>query len=295
MNKLTKIALAWELYQSSTPIIDIAKTVEIHRETIGIWIQKITDNPKGVGGFLDEYVNAKKGERKKRKVDALVKRHIFQLREKHKGCCGQKIQEYLVKEYEIKLSVETIYEVLREKYHLKKKFAKMVTRGKLPKADKPRQVIQMDTVDFGGVYAFTSVDICSRDVAVKLYPNCRSRWAADFLSTAFKERFTHVELLQTDGGSEFKDEFKAVVSLYADRHRVARPYKKNEQAFIESFNKTLRKECLGWNKYPLRELPYLQKEVKQFVTYYHNDRIHLSLAMKTPTEFLNNYQLHVGF
>jgi transposase InsO family protein len=59
-------------------------------------------------------------------------------------------------------------------------------------------------------------------------------------------RFTgHVAVLQTDGGPEFKGTFAQQARAYCDRHRIARPYKKNEQAYIESFNRTLRKECLG--------------------------------------------------
>lgn len=295
MNKLTKIALAWELYQSNTPIIDIAQTLEVHRETVGIWIARIKQNTEGVRGFLDEYVNAKKGERKKRKVDGLLKQRVYQIRERYKHCCGEKIREYMLKKYGESPSSITIYKILKEKYQLRKKYGTNVKRGKLPEADKPRQVVQMDTVDFGEVFAFTSIDIFAKDVAVKLYPDLRSKWGADFVETACKERFSHVEVVQTDGGSEFKDEFKEVVGAFVNRHRVARPYKKNEQAFIESFNKTLRKECLGWSRYRLRELPYLQKEVKNFLKYYHHDRIHLSLNMQTPVEFLSDYQFNVGF
>ncbi len=293
MTKTGQIALSWELYQQRIPKIDIAQIVGVHRETIGIWISGI--EKFGIQGYVDYYVNAKKGERKKRKVDGLLKQQIYRVREEKKQCCGQKIKEYLRLEGIVSPGVTAIYKVLGERYQLRRKLIKNVKRGKLPRADQPRQVIQMDTVDFGGVYAFTSVDICSREVAVRLYPDCRSRWGADFLQTAFKEQFNHVEVLQTDGGSEFKDKFKEIVGTYADRHRVARPYKKNEQAFIESFNKTLRKECLGWSKYPLRELPYLQKEVKQFLNYYHNDRIHLSLNMQTPNQFLKHYQLLSDF
>ncbi len=66
------------------------------------------------------------------------------------------------------------------------------------------------------------------------------RWVWDL-----RER-GHVGFIQTDGGSEFKETFTQRVHAYCDRHRVARPYKKNEQAYIGSFNRTVRKECLGW-------------------------------------------------
>jgi len=39
--------------------------------------------------------------------------------------------------------------------------------------------------------------------------------------------------VQTDGGSEFEAQFKVQVWNYCEHHRVARPYKKNEQAHTE--------------------------------------------------------------
>ena len=82
----------------------------------------------------------------------------------------------------------------------------------------------------------------------------------------------HVELLQNDGGPEFKGEFALRARLFCDRHRVARPYKKNEQAHIESFNRTLRKECLGWSKYKPSQMRALQERVETFIQRYHYHR-----------------------
>lgn len=149
----------------------------------------------------------------------------------------------------------------------------------------------MDTVDFGYIFAFTAIDIYAKDVAVKLYPSLTSTDGADFLVHAFKTRYGHTELIQTDGGSEFKGQFKQLVQHYADRYRVARPYKKNEQAFIESFNRSLRKECLGWGSYKQSDLPDLTKELNDYLTYYHEKKVHLSLQMKTPHAILQEYQL----
>ncbi len=67
MNKLSPIALAWELYKKHTPSVNISEILDTHRETIEIWISRIKRNPKGIIGFLDEYLNSKKGKRRKRK------------------------------------------------------------------------------------------------------------------------------------------------------------------------------------------------------------------------------------
>jgi len=55
------------------------------------------------------------------------------------------------------------------------------------------------------------------------------------------------------GGPEFKGSFARQARAYCDRHRIARPYKKNEQAYIESFNRTLWKECLGCGTYRVED------------------------------------------
>lgn len=72
MQQLTKITLAWELFESGVPRNHIAKQLEIHRETVGIWITGIAE--KGLKEFLDVYENAKRGERKGRQVDPILKR-----------------------------------------------------------------------------------------------------------------------------------------------------------------------------------------------------------------------------
>ena len=291
MNKLTQIALAWELYQTNTPIITIAQTIGVHRETIGIWIQRIKNNDTGIAGFLDTYTRAHTAPRRKRKLDGLVKAHIYRLRDDNRDCCGQKIQRYLKDDYGITLSVKTIYKVLGEKYRLRSRWKKNKKRGPVAHASAPREAIQMDTVNFGYVFAFTSVDIFSKEVAVKLYKSLTSADGADFLTHAFETRFNHTDLLQTDGGPEFKDKFKKKVFIYTNRFRVSRPYRKNEQSYIESFNRSLRKECLGWSAFKSSQIPHLQKEVDDYLVYYHQKRAHLGLNLKTPNEIIKDYQL----
>ena len=93
-----------------------------------------------------------------------------------------------------------------------------------------------------------------------------------------------VSTIQTDGGAEFEKTFKDHVLEYTTYHRIARPYKKNEQSFIESFNRTVRKECLGWIKYKPEEIPELTEYVEQFLSRYHYHRPHIGLGMKPPLQ-----------
>ncbi len=283
MQQITKVSLAWELFEQGMPKTHIAKQLGIHRETVHLWICGILNNPQGLMGFLDYYLVAKKGDRPKRQVNAILKRWVWQIREREMDCCGDKIQYFLKKEHAVSISIPKIYEILKEKYVLRKRRGNNIKRGPVPKAVKPREVIQMDTIDFGELFAFTAVDIFSREADVVLRPSLTSNDGVIFLDTCMRRRFNgHSDLIQADGGPEFKDKFAEKVYTYTDRFRISRPYKKNEQSFIESFNKTVRKECLGWNKYRKSELLEAKSLIEAFLQRYHYHRPHISLGMKPP-------------
>jgi len=70
------------------------------------------------------------------------------------------------------------------------------------------------------------------------------------------------------GGPEFKGKFK--------------------QSYIESFNRILRKECLGWGNYHPKDIPQMNKDLTE---YYHSKRVHCSLNMQTPSDILKQFNL----
>lgn len=281
MENTTLITLCWELHEQGLPKIHIARRLNKHRETIRYWIRGVQQ--LGLLTFLDQYQHAKKGERTKRQVDPIIKRLVWKIREREFDCCGQKIQYFLEHEYHIHVCVPKIYEILAEKYVIRSKWKKNKARGPVPQASMPREVVQMDTIDFGNIYAFTAVDIFSKEADVFLAPALTARYGYQFLAQSMTRRFnSHVSLIQTDGGSEFKAEFLAHVHSFCDRHRIAGPYQKNEQAYIESFNRTVRKECLGWAKYRENQLSECTALVESFLKRYHYHRPHMSLGMQPP-------------
>ena len=279
---MTKIILTQELLEAGLGRSQIAGYLGVSRRTILRWTRAL-DRHGSLEAFLEYYHQAKKGSRQKRKTDAILKHRIWSLREKHHHCCGQKIQYFLQKEYGIQVSVTTIYKVLSEKYQLRSKWQKNRPRGPVPAAQAARQVLQMDTVLFGEIFAFTAIDIYTRESDVLLRPALEATDGKAFLEHCMPRRFDgFVEVIQTDGGSEFKGEFSKAVDDYCDWHRLARPYKKNEQSYIESFNRSLRKECLGWNRYQASEIPALTLWLEEWLRYYHYERPHISLGMRPP-------------
>jgi len=281
MEKTTEMVLAWELHEQGLSKSAIARRLGRHRETIILWLRGM--ERYGLKGYMDKTQHACKGARPARQVDALVKRWVWAIREREEQCCGQKVAYFLEREHGVKLSVPKIYEILAEKYVLRGRKPRYQQRGPVPQAAAARQVVQVDTVHFGAVFAFTAVDIFSREADVLLRSSVTAADGVVFLRACMGRRFGgHVELLQSDGGPEFKGEFALRALLFCDRHRIARPYKKNEQAHIESFNRTLRKECLGWSHYQPAQMPLLQARVEAFLQRYHYHRPHLAFVPMRP-------------
>lgn len=243
---------------------------------------------KGIRKFLKDYQTAKKGRRQRRKTDPVIKARIYAIRERYRHCCGEKIQYWLKKDHGVKVSVSTIYRLLAEKYQLRPKTNnKNQKRGPVPTANKPREVVQNDTVDFGGLYAFTSIDIFTGEASVVIETGLEAKDGAMALEKQMAY-FKFVDLMQKDGGNEFEREWLETAKQYCNQIRTSRPYKKNEQSYIESFNRTLRKECLGWTDYRRKDQQFIQAKVNQFLDFYNNRRPHLSLNLLAPTEYLSH-------
>lgn len=68
------------------PKAHIASRLGLQRETVHLWIKGILDYE--LVGFLDIYSKAKKGPRVKRQVDPILKRWIWEIREREMDCCG---------------------------------------------------------------------------------------------------------------------------------------------------------------------------------------------------------------
>ena len=66
VNQLTKITLAWELFEQAIPKAHIANQLGVTREIVHIWIKGI--QKLGLLEFLENYVDAKKVREEKGKL-----------------------------------------------------------------------------------------------------------------------------------------------------------------------------------------------------------------------------------
>ncbi len=281
MDNVTRIHVVWELRQAGHAVDYIAERVGVHRATVYRWLKGIRQ--RGIQGFVRHYKQAKKG-RRVRKTHGYVEQRVLSIRREYRNCCGQKIV-YLLKQEGIELSLSTVYRILNKHLTTLRKHTRTARGQPARRGSQPREVIQMDTVDLGDIYAFTAIDTYTKQAAVVMRPGLTAQDGKQAMEI-IAERFGPMQVIQTDGGSEFEKDFVEVVSRYAQEHVIARPYKKNDQAFIECFNGTLRREEFGRTPFKSSDRAASQHRADSFLHYYHHQRPHLALDMKTPAQFV---------
>jgi transposase InsO family protein len=287
MRTLSQYQVAWNMYQAGSTIDQIKVVVSRDRATVYRWIKGI--KLSGIVKFLARKDSSMVRRPQAQTPETTIQK-IVDIRNEF-GWCGAKIRKELKENHGISLALSTIYRWLHRRFT---KAAVGIQRYKKHKAlvtaDNPREVVEHDTVDLGGgVYAYTAIDIFTKEPSVVIGTNLEMSTGAEAFAhhNAF---YGSVVLHQSDGGSEFQTTFREAVEAVAE-HRYSRPYKKNEQSHIENFNKSLRSECFPRGEYQQKDVAELQKQADQFTNHYIHRRWHMGLPdMMTPAQFKQYYK-----
>jgi len=286
MRTLTHYEVAWNMYRAGSRMEQITTVLTKDRATIYRWLKRI--KCLGIREFLRRKAVCKV-RRPRAQTPEYVIQKIVDIRNEF-GWCGQKIRKELKENHAITLGLSTIYRWLHKRFTTAtvgvqkyRKHQAIVT------ASKPREVIENDTVDLGGVYAYTAIDIFSKEPSVYIGTNLEMSTGAT--AFAYHDQFYGtVSLHQSDNGSEFQTTFREAVLATGSAHRYSRPYKKNEQSHIENFNKSLRSECFPRGEYQQKDLPTLQQQADDFTKHYITRRWHMGLPdLMTPAQFMQSY------
>lgn len=281
MRTLTHYEIAWNMHRAGSTMQQITEVLGRHRATIYRWLGSI--RRIGIQAFIRRK-QACKQRRPKARTPEYVIQTIVDIRNRY-GWCGQKIRKELREHHGIAIGLATIYRWLHDRFTragvgIRKyyKYRALVT------ADAPRQVVEHDTVDLGELYAYTAMDIFTKEPSVYIGTDLEMETGAQALAY-HNQSYGFVELQQSDNGSEFQTLFREAVEATGSRHRYSRPYKKNEQAHIENFNKALRNECFGRLHYRREQLEEVRLQAKLFTQHYIHERWHMGLPdLMTPAQ-----------
>lgn len=137
------------------------------------------------------------------------------------------------------------------------------------------------------IRALTLVDNFSREcLAIHAGHSLKSQDVVDVLQQVCRQRGSLPSTIQVDNGSEF---ISKNLDLWAYLNKVnldfSRPGKPTDNPFIESFNGSLRDECLNVNWF--LSLEDAQSKLDEFREEFNTFRPHSSLNDLTPLEFKN--------
>jgi len=158
-----------------------------------------------------------------------------------------------------------------------------------PRAEAPNQVWSLDFVadqfaDGRRFRALTVVDGYTREgLAIEVGQSLKGHDVVRVLQRIAQQRGVP-QILFCDNGSEFTSQ---VLDLWAYHNQVkidfSRPGKPTDNAYVESFNGTLRSECLEahWFAGPAEAV----KRIESWRREYNESRPHRALGERTPHEF----------
>lgn len=266
----------------------VAKMYGVHRSTVGKWVSRF---PKGRKNWHDDYfistLSSAPNHHPNQTSDQVIER-IIQLRNKLKRCAPV-IHAHLISEG-YKISIRTVGRILKREGLIRKKkqsgFLKSIYAR--PEANLPGDLVQMDTIhimraDGSRYYIFCLIDLYSRLSYAQYSTNLKQSTSYQVVKNAQKYLKFNFKMVQTDHGGEFGRGFTYLLNRSKIKLRHSRVRKPNDNAHIERFNRTIQEEC--FNSLPPKE-GTIKKDLKNYLEYYNNDRLHLSLNLMTPTAFV---------
>ena len=213
---------------------------------------------------------------------------IVELRQQLKRC-SPVIHKHLQLEG-INVSLSSVARVLRRnKLTRRKKQATMYKSVyRRPEAKSPGTLVQMDTLhihrsDGTRYYIYTLIDLYSRLAYAEYHPKLGQTISFGIIKRAQNYFGFSFSMLQTDHGPEFKDGLTFMLGRKNIKLRHSRVRTPNDNAHIERFNRTIQEECFG-GKQPNEKT--IQRDIKKYIEYYNYGRLHLSLNLETPTQFV---------
>jgi len=176
------------------------------------------------------------------------------------------------------------HEGTRKRY-MKSRYGK---RGISARAVRVGQLIKMDTMHVGllggeKIYCISAVDVYSRRAWFRIYTSPSAANAADLLDRISKD--IDIEQIQVSGGSKFCGSFETACKQIGLHLSVLPPSSPQINGHIEPVNAMIARELL--NFWGVRDdLHTNHRNLKRFLSDYHEVRTHKALGVETPNDWI---------
>jgi transposase InsO family protein len=279
--KARKIAII-TLKKEGLTCSEMARRMGVHRSTIGRWLARDTHHY-----LIPIETKPSRPKFHPRTLDPSVVKRIVELRIELKRSAPV-LHEHLITEGVV-VSLSSVERTLRRlKLTRKKKQASYYQPISRPKAEKPGDLVHVDTIHFikpnqRRFYIYAVIDLYSRYAGAWYSPKIGQKISLKVVREAQKRFGFKFKTVQTDNGPEFKDGFAIELARRYIKVRHSRVRRPNDNAHVERFVRTLQEEALD-GRIPSER--GLQRRLDTYLDYYNNLRLHFGLQLQTPTEFV---------
>ena len=213
---------------------------------------------------------------------------IVRTRLKHNRCAEVVYQELLNKSMSVSLS--SVKRTLERQGLIRKRspWKRWHFEEERPYVFKPGDLVQIDTIHLipGKLYVYTLIDIFSRWAQARVSERINTHRSLLFTVNSSDLFPFSFNMIQSDHGQEFSSWFTEHIKKRNMSHRHSRVRKPTDNGYVERFNRTLKDECLRGLPRTMRSY---KKAIPEFINYYNNERLHLSLNLKTPMQVVTSY------
>lgn len=258
----------------------VARHFGFNQSTIVRWFKK-----SKTYGYHDIPTQSSRPHHHPKELNEEIIKRIVALRIKTKRT-SEVVHQHLLNEG-IKVSLNSVRRII-DRHGLMKKRSKW--KRYHPPVERPYPLKSGDLVEIDTIhrmidqkkrlYVFVLIDVYSRWIYAKAYPRMSGRHTIRFVNEAQRKSVFKFQMLQSDHRPEFSQWF---TSRIQKDHRYTRIGKPNDNAHIERVNRTIQEECL--DKLP-NDVKRINCELKKYLRYYNEERLHLGLNLKTPNEII---------
>ena len=144
----------------------------------------------------------------------------------------------------------------------------------------------MDTIEtiIAGTrrYTITAIDVRLKLVYAQTFTTKHSKNALIVLRAIATILPTKIHTIQTDNGTEFEGVFEKYCKDNKIKHKWTYPHSPKINGVIERFNRSIQEEWLDVYQDEMLNLLLINQRIKEYLSFYHHDRIHESLNDQTP-------------
>jgi len=295
----------------------------VSRATIYIWKKRLKESDGKLSGLASKSKTPK--NKRKRKVNKLIKEFIINYRWKYNGVGKEAIKPALdqyCKDNEIEtVSESTIGRVIKDLKDLgmlmdnnmkitvhggsgnlmfkkKKRIKKLRRKGFKPK--KPGDLVQIDSIAifFEGIkrYLITGIDLSTKFAFAMAFTKLNSRNSKIFFIKFVEVAPFKIKNIQTDNGKEFEKDFKQYIRGQPIDHFFTYPRRPQSNGGIERFNRTIKEQFISWEKEELfDDINEFNKKMMKYLIWYNTKKPHRAINKLAPLRYYMNMVIKNSF